>query len=58
MITALVKYRYTIKSSHALLDDTSVVKYQVVKVKCLTEINDMFDHIEDVKILIENAAAG
>ena len=51
MIYALVSYQTSIKSSHPLLNDISIVKSKIVAVKDLLEINDLFDHIVDVKVL-------
>lgn len=52
MIYALVSYQTNIRSNHSLIDDTSLVKSKIVAVKDLLEINDLFDHIVDVKVLI------
>lgn len=47
----LVKYKKYIDASHALLDGSIVTKSKIVKVTDLTEINNMFTQIQDVKIL-------
>jgi len=52
MITALVKYKISEVSGHPLLDDGfSPKKSKVVEVEKLTELNDMFTYIIDIKIL-------
>jgi len=49
--TVLVKYKQWIDSGHSQFDDTIEDRSKIVKVKDLTELNDLFRQITDVKIL-------
>ena len=51
MKTVLVTYKEFIDSGHALLDGKFVRRSKVVEVKELTNINDMFKNITNVKVL-------
>lgn len=52
MKTVLVRYKEYLKDSHPLLDDGGwVEKSKIIKVADLTELNDSFKNIIDVKIL-------
>lgn len=50
-ITALVTYWKWQKSGHAMLDDTKNKTTKIVEVEKLTDINEMFNNLVDVKIL-------
>jgi len=51
MKTVLVTYEKWIESGHALLDDYKVKKTEIVEVENLTELNEKFKNIINVKIL-------
>jgi len=50
-MTVLVKYKIYQIAPHPLLDGEWIQRSKVVKVSDLTEVNDMFENITDVKIL-------
>jgi len=50
-ITVLVKYKEWVDSNNAHFDGYFQEKGKVVEVENLTELNDMFNNIADVKIL-------
>lgn len=50
-ITVLVKYKEWVDSNNAYFDGYFQEKGKVVEVENLTELNDMFNNIADVKIL-------
>ena len=49
-ITVLVKYKKWNEAPHALLDGKFSKHSKIVTVSDLEDINDMFEHIEDVKV--------
>lgn len=51
MITALVKFRVLAKAGHPMLDDQWITKSKVVEVEKATDLNELFNHIIDIKIL-------
>lgn len=51
MITVLIKYRVTIQAAHPMLDDKEYVESKIVEVDKLTNLNNMYKKIVDVKIL-------
>ena len=51
MITVLVKYKKWIESGHVLFDDYCENCSKIVEVEKLTDINNMFSNIVDVKKL-------
>ena len=52
--TVLVKYKKWNEAPHALLDGNFSKHSKIVTVTDLEDINDMFDHIEDVKVIDKN----
>ena len=50
-ITALVTYWKWQESGHVMLDDTKNKTTEIVEVDKLTDINEMFTNLIDVKIL-------
>ena len=53
-LTVLVHYKEFVDGGHALLDGTYVDRSKVIEVSKLTDLNDMFQHITKVDILISN----
>lgn len=51
MRTVLVKYKVLIDAPHPLLNDEWVLKSEVVEVLKLTDINNMFKNIIDIKVI-------
>lgn len=51
MKTVLVTYEKWIDSGHALLDDYKIIKSEIVEVENLTDLNEKFKNIIDIKIM-------
>ena len=51
MKTVLVKYYKSVISGHWAIDDSQILKSEIVKVDELTDLNSMFENIDDVKVL-------
>ena len=49
--SVLVKYKKWNEAPHALLDGKFSKHSKIVTVSDLEDINDMFEHIEDVKVI-------
>lgn len=50
MKTVLVTYEKWIDSGHVLLDDYKTIKSEIVEVENLTDLNEKFKNIINVKI--------
>lgn len=51
MITAIVYFKTWVESGHWSSDGYYVNDFKIVEVERLTDINDMFTNITDVKII-------
>lgn len=54
MITVFVKYKEWVDSGHPLLTDSLEEFSKIVEVDKLTDLNDMFKNMVDVKILVSD----
>ena len=51
MKTVLITYEKWIEGEHALLDDYKIIKSEIVEVENITELNEKFKNIINIKIL-------